>query len=339
MSARPGSRRGERAKPPRAQGSAGASGKGRTASSRPTQRKSAPDDGSSSPAPWGERWIEAFSTMPGASPGRIERGLGYAAEGHIRQARISLGKITAQVQGSRPKPYQVSVTVTPFDDATWEKAIKAIRRREALSSAIQSGRIPLQIDRIFRALGVSLLPSRETDLHARCSCPDWANSCKHVAALHHALADALARDPLLLFELRGRPRDQVMRELRRARSPGPKRARPRRTRRGSVRRVAGSQVASSSSSSSGLLEGDYERRSGELAAMRFRFEPSESDGSILLPLGQPPSWSRPREPIDSWLKPTYQAASVLARAIALSESEAPKAAQPEPDRKPRPKII
>jgi uncharacterized Zn finger protein len=281
--------------------------------------------------------MEAFSKMPGASQARIERGLEYAAGGHIRQARFSLGKITAQVQGSRPKPYEVSVTVTPLDDATWEKAIKALSRRDALATAVQSGQMPLQIDRIFRALGVSLLPSRETDLHARCSCPDWANSCKHVAALHHALADALARDPMMLFELRGRPRDQVIRELRRARLPGPKRARPRQPRRGNGRRISSPQAARASSS--GPSEAEPERRSRDLAAMRFRFEQSDSEGAILTPLGQPPSWSRRHEPIDAWLKPTYQAARALARGIALSDNDAPQRAEPEPDPKPRPKVV
>jgi hypothetical protein len=52
--------------------------------------------------------------------------------------------------------------------------------------------------------------------------------------------------------------------------------------------------------------------------MRFRFEPQGDYGAILDPLGQPPSWSRV-DPIDSWLKPTYQAASELALSIALAE--------------------
>jgi len=263
----------------------------------------------SSGAPWGELWLEAFAKMPGVSAGRIERGKAYACEGHVRQVRFGLGKIAAQVQGSRPKPYEVSVQVAPLDDATWERAIKAISRREALASALLSGEISLQINRIFQSLGVSLLPSRETDLLSRCSCPDWASSCKHIAALHHALADALTRDPFGLFELRGRSREQIFREIRRARSPGPKRVQKRGSSR-STRRAA--------TTSAGPAEGDFDHRSGDLGAMRFRFEPQGDYGAILDPLGQPPSWSR-IDPIDSWLKPTYQAASELARSIALAE--------------------
>jgi uncharacterized Zn finger protein len=262
--------------------------------------------------------------MPGVSPARIERGKAYACEGHVRQVRFGLGKIAAQIQGSRPKPYEVSVQVAPLDDATWERAIKAVSRREALASAVLSGDVPLQIERIFQSLGVSLLPSRETDLLARCSCPDWASSCKHVAALHHALADALTRDPFGLFELRGRTREQVLRELRRARSLAPKRAQKRRPKEGRSRASPEPREAKAEP-----IEGDYDRRSAHLGAMRFRFDPQDGYGAILDPLGQPPSWALDH-PIASWLKPTYQAASEAARALALSEAPA-SAGEPDDD--------
>ncbi len=309
----------------------GVSGEARRAASRPARAKGSPRGGSSGSAPWGELWLEAFAKMPGVSPGRIERGKAYACEGHVRQVRFDLGKIAGQVQGSRPKPYEVSVQVAPLDEATWDRAIKAIRRREALAIALQSGELPPQIERIFRSLGVSLLPSRETDLLSRCSCPDWASSCKHVAALHHALADALTRDPLRLFELRGRPREQVIRELRRARSPGPKRA-PKRRRTGSSSRPLAD--ARSAAAPARAAEGDYDHRSDDLGAMRFQFEPQGEHGAILKPLGDPPSWTK-AAPIHSWLEPTYQAASDLAHDIALTETASlPPAEDPTP--KPRP---
>jgi hypothetical protein len=70
--------------------------------------------------------------------------------------------------------------------------------------------------------------------------------------------------------------------------------------------------------SAGAAEGDYDHRSSDLGTLRFHFEPQDDHGSILEPLGQPHSWSR-AESIHSWLEPTYQAASSLARSIALAE--------------------
>lgn len=285
----------------------------RAAGSRATSKtaKAPSGEGASGQTHWGELWLAAFAKMPGVSAARMERGKAYALEGHVGQLHFGLGKIAAQVQGSRPKPYEVSVQVAPLDDATWERAIKAIRRRKALASALQFGEMPLQIDRIFQSLGVSLLPHRETDLVSRCSCPDWAISCKHAAALHYAVADSLARDPLALLELRGRSREQVLREIRR---PSLTQAKKRRPRKGSSH--PGSAPRPASRKAAG---GDYDKRAGDLSAMRFRLAREDDRGAILEPLGQPPSWSRP-EPILCWLEPTYQAASSLARSIALAET-------------------
>src|SRR6185503_13205308 len=79
-----------------------------------------------------------------------------------------------------------------------------------------------------------------------CSCPDWGDPCKHVAATHYVLGEALDRDPFLLFELRGRTKRQVMDALRAARSGAEAvtrergRAAPRKSGRGERRRVTAS---------------------------------------------------------------------------------------------------
>jgi uncharacterized Zn finger protein len=77
--------------------------------------------------------------------------------------------------------------------------------------------MPQAIDEVFVAAGVSLFPKQRADLRTSCSCPDWGDPCKHVAATHYVLGDALDRDPFLLFELRGRTKDQVLDALRAAR--------------------------------------------------------------------------------------------------------------------------
>jgi uncharacterized Zn finger protein len=77
--------------------------------------------------------------------------------------------------------------------------------------------MPQAIDEVFVAAGVSLFPKQRADLETSCSCPDWGDPCKHVAATHYVLGEALDRDPFLLFELRGRTKDQVLDALRAAR--------------------------------------------------------------------------------------------------------------------------
>ena len=74
--------------------------------------------------------------------------------------------------------------------------------------------MPQTIEEVFAAAGVSLFPTQSGELHTDCSCPDWANPCKHVAAVHYILGEQFDEDPFLLFVLRGRTQEQVMAALR-----------------------------------------------------------------------------------------------------------------------------
>src|SRR6059036_1628093 len=100
------------------------------------------------------------------------------------------------------------------------------------AAELLAGEMPKEIDQAFRASGRSLFPAKVKDLQTACSCPDWANPCKHVAATHFVLGEAFDRDPFLLFELRGRSKDQVLSALRRARASSQDGALPVRTRKG-----------------------------------------------------------------------------------------------------------
>jgi len=77
--------------------------------------------------------------------------------------------------------------------------------------------MPDTIEDAFSGLGLHLLPHSERDFVTTCSCPDYANPCKHIAGLYYLLASALDRDPFVMFELRGLSRDDLHAEL--VRSP------------------------------------------------------------------------------------------------------------------------
>ena len=53
-----------------------------------------------------------------------------------------------------------------------------------------------------------------------CSCPDWSNPCKHIAAVYYLLAEQFDCDPFLIFKLRGRTKEQIIEALRNMRSAG-----------------------------------------------------------------------------------------------------------------------
>ena len=164
---------------------------------------------------WGKRWIQALEAFGWTN--RLARGRSYARTGQVVDLEVTPGQIEAKVQGSRPTPYRVKIALKPLSDEQWDKAFAALARQAAFSAQLLAGEMPGEIDEIMADAQASLFPAAAKDLVTHCSCPDSANPCKHIAAVHYLLAEEIDRDPFLLFTLRGRDREAVMRGLRQAR--------------------------------------------------------------------------------------------------------------------------
>lgn len=173
---------------------------------------------------WGRRWIAALEGSGWAE--RLARGRNYARAGQVVGLNVAPGSVQATVQGSRPKPYRVRVAVRPLPAATWSRVFAQLRSRADVGAALVSGEMPESIEESFQAVGVTLLPLPNRDLAADCSCPDWANPCKHIAAVHYLLAESMDRDPFILLTLRGRSRSDVVAALRPRRVGRPRTRRP-----------------------------------------------------------------------------------------------------------------
>ncbi|MCU1356964.1 MAG: hypothetical protein JWM89_2382, partial [Acidimicrobiales bacterium] len=152
---------------------------------------------------WGQRWIAALEALGQAYANRLPRGRTYARHGAVTDLVVAPGEVTARVLGSRPRPYRVSMRIPVFTDAQWTAAIHALARQLRHSAALLDGRMPEDIDETLDVVGLSLFPGPR-DLTTSCSCPDVANPCKHVAAVHYTLARTFDADPFLLPTLRGR---------------------------------------------------------------------------------------------------------------------------------------
>ncbi|MGH7267107.1 MAG: SWIM zinc finger family protein, partial [Candidatus Rokuibacteriota bacterium] len=152
---------------------------------------------------WGERWVEALARLGESYAARLRRGRGYARQGRVHDLAVAGGEVTASVTGSRPTPYRVTLTLRPLPDRAWDRATRAMAEKARFAAALLGGEMPREIDEAFAAAGGSLFPARRADLRAACTCPDDANPCKHIAAVHYVLGEAFDRDPFLLFELRG----------------------------------------------------------------------------------------------------------------------------------------
>jgi uncharacterized Zn finger protein len=167
---------------------------------------------------WAGRWIAALEQL--VNPARLARGRTYARQGQVVSLDIVAQGVKAVVQGSRPEPYQVSIEFKHLSDAEWERVIDAMSMEALYAARLLSGEMPEQIEEVFAAVGCTLFPAQEGDMRTRCTCPDWANPCKHIAAVHYLLGERFDEDPFLMFLLRGRSQDQIVAALR-ARRAGP----------------------------------------------------------------------------------------------------------------------
>src|SRR3990170_3485221 len=73
--------------------------------------------------------------------------------------------------------------------------------------------VPDRIEEVFAKTGLHLLPHSSKDFKTDCSCPDWANPCKHIAGVYYLVASELDHNPFLLFELRGLSKEALQKEL------------------------------------------------------------------------------------------------------------------------------
>ncbi len=160
---------------------------------------------------WSGRWRQALERL--TDPGRLSRGRSYARQGQVLSIDESGGVIHAQVQGSRPKPYRVTIQLRALEPAAWERVLDALAGEALFAAQLLAGEMPQEVERAFTAAGASLFPTVKYELITACSCPDMANPCKHIAAVYYLLGETFDDDPFLLFHLRGRTREQVLEGL------------------------------------------------------------------------------------------------------------------------------
>jgi uncharacterized Zn finger protein len=160
---------------------------------------------------WAERWIKSLERITDA--GRLRRGRSYARGGKVLSIEETKGQIQARVQGSQSKPYRITIHLQPLSGDQWMAVFEALSERAIFTAQLLAGEMPNEIEEAFTAAGVSLLPGSSAELETNCSCPDWANPCKHVAAVHYMLGEQFDEDPFLIFRLRGRSQEQVMAAL------------------------------------------------------------------------------------------------------------------------------
>jgi uncharacterized Zn finger protein len=157
---------------------------------------------------WSKRWYDFMETFNLGA--RLTRGRSYARKGQVIDVKIESGLVRGKVQGSRRTPYTVTIHFEPISRQGWERIVDRLREQLLFSAQLMAGEVPQELEEFFQAEGASLFPhlKRRADMH--CDCPDSSNPCKHIAALFYVLGDAFDRDPFLLLQLRGMPREELV---------------------------------------------------------------------------------------------------------------------------------
>ena len=148
---------------------------------------------------WGKAWcanLEAYSDYEN----RLPRGRTYVRNGSVIDLQIAAGKVTALVQGS--ELYKIAVAIRPLAPARWKqfKATAAGKVTNLLD--LLQGRLGKDLLADLTAKDSGLFPAPK-EIELDCSCPDWADMCKHVAAVLYGVGARLDTKPELFFTLRG----------------------------------------------------------------------------------------------------------------------------------------
>ncbi len=160
---------------------------------------------------WSRRFVAVLESF--RIGGRLTRGKAYARKGQVRSLTVAPGVVSATVQGSRPQPYQVSIGLRALDAAAWEAVEAALGRQALYRAQLLAGEMPSDLEEVFASAGAALFPERVGDLVMRCSCPDPAVPCKHIAATFYLLAEHFDDDPFAILLWRGRSREALLADL------------------------------------------------------------------------------------------------------------------------------
>jgi len=161
---------------------------------------------------WGKRWLESLEKIDDTN--RLSRGKRYARNDSVLEILIGKkGVVKAKVQGTRIKPYNITIKLEIWTEKQKQTILSLISERSDLNSQLITGQIPASLEEELEETGVSIFPRSWNEIEAKCSCPDWANPCKHLAAVYYMIANEIDKEPFLLFEMHGLKKDEIIQKL------------------------------------------------------------------------------------------------------------------------------
>ncbi len=157
---------------------------------------------------WGKAWcehLEKFSDYEN----RLPRGRSYVRNGSVCHLDIQKGKIEAKVSGS--SVYDVQIAVKTLPPKKWKDLKGRCAGRVGSMLELLQGRMSNEVMSVVTDRDDGMFPLPK-EISLDCSCPDWADMCKHVAAVLYGVGARLDNKPELLFLLRGVDHSELVSE-------------------------------------------------------------------------------------------------------------------------------
>ncbi len=148
---------------------------------------------------WGQQWLNALKNIDYSN--RIPRGSTYARNGSVKKIEFADNMISAKVQGSSPKPYNIKIVLPLFTEAQCRTFIEKLALKPVIISKLLNQELDPEVLTIAKGLGLKVFPKEWSDLKMNCSCPDWAVPCKHLAAVIYKVSVEIDNNPFLVFSL------------------------------------------------------------------------------------------------------------------------------------------
>ncbi|MCL1813650.1 MAG: SWIM zinc finger family protein, partial [Treponema sp.] len=149
--------------------------------------------------PWGSWFIDILDSYQMGV--RLDRGRRYANTGRVLSLEFNAGRAIAKVEGNYLPSYRVEISFPPLKEA--EQVYRMIEEDLPLLARIAAGELPETFLQKLKDKGINLIPRRWREMQRSCTCPDWGDPCKHMAALYYIIAREIDSDPHVLFKLRG----------------------------------------------------------------------------------------------------------------------------------------
>ena len=248
---------------------------------------------------WSKKWIEVLESFGWEN--RLQRGRSYARKGQVIDIDIKKGKVGSHVQGSSPRPYKIDIEMKQILDKDWDNALDAMSEQAIFAAKLLAGEMPNDIEDAFKSAKVSLFPMKK-DINTRCSCPDSANPCKHIAAVYYLLGERFDEDPFLIFLLRGRSKEEIMALLR--------------SRRSAIDQTSEENDEDEIGVASAVIIESLELANNQsfwelkspIDDLRVSINPPNVEMAIIKRLGELPSWTSQKR-FSDFIKPIYSAVS------------------------------